>query len=215
MHRILTAAFIAAAAAAPAAAEGWYVRADAGIGLSGSLDSANEVAITPQFGGGRELEDDWVASFGAGRSFGSGLRVEGEFAYRNGDIEPSTRVAPGGEARAASALLNVAYDFNKGAWLEPYVGAGIGAARVEATAFNNAVLPADLVGFDDDDTALAYQLQAGVGVRLTDSLTLDLGYRYFAAPELEFDGRTALGAPRTFEADYEHQAATAGLRWSF
>jgi outer membrane protein OmpA-like peptidoglycan-associated protein len=61
---------------------------------------------------------------------------------------------------------------------------------------------------------LAYQGLAGVGMALSPQLTLDIGYRYFAAPDVDvseaFD-------PADYDADldYTHQAVTVGLRWQF
>lgn len=217
MQKLIPAAALLAVAAtvAPAAAENWYARADIGYAFDGALETPREIGIAPQFGGDGNLDGGWLASAGIGRSFASGVRIEGEFAHRSSDIENSSGVAPGAEASVTSVLANAIFDFNRGGHFQPYLGAGVGVAQVDASSFNNAVIPGDLVGFDDTDTNLAYQILAGVGVGLGGQLTLDLGYRYFAAPDLEFSGRGPLGVTRDFEADYDHHAATAGLRWGF
>ena len=41
-------------------------------------------------------------------------------------------------------------------------------------------------GFSDTAAGVAYQALLGVGFALTDRLTLDVGYKYFTAEELEF-----------------------------
>lgn len=202
-----------AAATSPASAEGWYARADLGYGFSGALETPREIGIAPTFGGDGDFDNGWTASVAGGRAFASGLRIEGELAYRDAEIERSVGVAPGAEANAISLLANAYYDFNRAGQFQPYVGAGVGVAQIDGRTFNNATLAANLVGFDSTDTNIAYQVLAGVGVGLSERVTLDVGYRYFAAPDLEFSGHSPLGVSRTFEADYEHHAATIGLRW--
>ena len=213
MHKFAPVLLAAAAIAGPAAAEGWYARADLGYGFSGALETPREIGIAPTFGGAGDFDGGWAASVASGRAFASGPRVEGELAYRDADVESSVGVAPGAEASAISLLANAFYDFNRSGQFQPYIGAGIGVVQIDGRSFNNATLVTDLVGFDDTDTNVAYQVLAGVGVGLSERVTLDVGYRYFAAPDLEFSGRGPLGVSRDFEADYEHHSATIGLRW--
>ena len=59
---------------------------------------------------------------------------------------------------------------------------------------------------DEDEDGWAYQGLAGIGWRVTAHTTIDLGYRYFEAPEVEFAGG---------DVDYTHQAVTLGLRYAF
>lgn len=215
MQRLISAAALLAAAAfaTPAAAEDLYGRIEVGLGFGGGLETPREINIAPQFGGDGALDGGWSASAAVGSSVAAGIRLEGELAYRTGDIEKSAGIAPGAEASVTSLFANAIYDFTREGQFRPYLGAGIGAARVDAAAFNIAVLPSDLVGFDDTDTKLAYQVLAGVGVGLSDGLTLDLGYRYLAAPDLEFSGRGALGVFRKFAADFDQHTISAGMRW--
>ena len=56
----------------------------------------------------------------------------------------------------------------------------------------------------------------GAAFALTERLDLDVGYRYFAVNNLQFDGFEGSGTTSaTFDADYHHQAVTVGLRWQF
>ena len=218
MHKSFSATLAAAAAfgalAAPARAnEAWYGRADLGWGFAGGAEAPAEVSFTPPFGGGGDLEGGIMGALGAGYRFDSGLNVEAELSYRDNDIEPSIGVRPGAEARALALLANAIYEFNADGRLRPFIGAGVGLAQIEASTYNNFVAPADRVGFDDETTAFAYQLMAGLAVPLGRNLTLDLAFRHFAAPDLKFDGRGSAGVPRSFSLDYEHQALTTGVRF--
>jgi OOP family OmpA-OmpF porin len=197
------AALMAGAGGVANATEGWYGRADAGYSVGGDLevDFADDAI---------DLEEDWMGSVGLGHAMhNSGWRLEGEIAYRDNALDLD---APdGGDVTAWAAMFNAYYDFNKGGRFEPYVGVGVGAARLEA----NAVYNAGNDEFDDEDTVAAYQAMAGVAIGLGERLDLDIGYRYFVAPEAEFDGFQDGVVPTTYGADYTHQAVTVGLRYQF
>jgi OmpA-OmpF porin, OOP family len=197
------AALMAGASGAAHATEGWYGRADVGYSVGGDLevDFADDAI---------DLEEDWMGSVGVGHAMhNSGWRLEGELAYRDNGLDLD---APdGGDVTAWAAMFNAYYDFNKGGRFQPYVGVGVGAARLEA----NAVYNAGNDEFDDEDTVAAYQAMAGVAIGLSERLDLDVGYRYFVAPDAEFDGFQDSVVPTTYGADYTHQAVTVGLRYQF
>lgn len=182
---------------AAAAREGWYGRADVGWSVDGELD----VGVADL-----EFEEDWSGHLGVGHAFASGLRLEGELAHRQNDFEDFS-----GDVRATSLMINAYYDFNRHGRFQPYVGVGIGGANIEA---EGGLGP---ISFDDDDTVLAYQGMVGVGIQMTERLTFDIGYRYFKAEDVGVSGVFDCEGecPFSFEGDYEHQAVTLGLRFSF
>lgn len=200
IRKFVRAAMIAAllsSAASVAHAEGWYSRADVGY----STDGALEVNGTDL-----DLENNWSGHLGAGYAFGNGFRLEGELGYRNNDFEDLD-----GEATSTSLMANLFYDFRRDQRMRPYVGVGVGAAKVEA---EGAVGP---ISFDDDDTVVAYQGLIGVAFDVTDRLDIDVGYRYFVAPDVGVSGIFSGEGeePFSFDGDYEHQAITVGLRYSY
>lgn len=76
-----------------------------------------------------------------------------------GDLDRSTNL------RVLSAMANVLADFGgNGSW-GAYVGGGFGRAFVR--------------GFQDEDSAWAYQLIAGVRTAITSNIDIGLKYRYF------------------------------------
>jgi outer membrane protein OmpA-like peptidoglycan-associated protein len=209
MRKLLSSAALAALATGVAttadATEGWYGRVDAGYTVDGELDVD---LAADSF----DLEEDWMGSLGFGYAMhNSGWRFEGELSYRDNELEVDPPTLNDGEVQAIAAMFNAYYDFNKGGRIEPYVGVGIGAAQLDA----NAVFNGFNDEFDTDDTVAAAQAMVGVAVGLTDRLDLDIGYRYFYAPDAEFDGLQDGVVPTTYEADYTHQAVTVGLRWQF
>jgi outer membrane protein OmpA-like peptidoglycan-associated protein len=189
------------------ATEGWYGRADVGVSfdgeLEGDIDDGNNTDTI-----GADLDDGWLAGAGIGYAFSSGFRVEAELSYRKNqwdvlDLDPPDGDFTG-DTKAYGLLANFFYDFNRGGTIQPFIGVGAGGARVEV----------GVDGFDSAaDTVFAYQGLAGVGFRLSDRATLDVTYRYFAAPEVDIS--EAWGPGYTSEVDYVNQAVTVGLRWQF
>lgn len=197
------------------ATEGWYGKVDAGYGFDGSLEIEDRVPALPAFGGDVGLDADWMEDIGIGYAFGNGLRLEGEVAHRYNALESGPRIQEGGNTQAYTAMINGIFDFNNDGTVQPYFGVGVGLGRVDANAAdgpaNSKVVTAF---FDDSDTSVAYQGLVGLGFKASEQLTFDIGYRYLAIPNLEFNGRNG-AASRSYATNYTHHAATVGLRWQF
>lgn len=194
---VLASVMAGAAAGLAWAADGWYGRIDAGYSVDGAVETDN---------GDFDFDNDWSGHVGLGYAFKNGFRLEGEGAYRQNEFSDID-----GDATATAAMANVYYDFNRDGAVRPYVGAGVGGAKVEVES--------PLVSFDDGDTVVAYQGMAGIEVPLSRRASLDVGYRYFSAPDIAADGRVPNDdggfSPGRFEGDYVHQAVTLGLRLKF
>ncbi|ANP46671.1 OmpA family protein [Candidatus Viadribacter manganicus] len=198
MQAIALAALLASLAGTANATEGWYGRADVGYSVDGALKVDG--------GGDLDFDDDWMVSAGVGYAFQNNFRVEGELSHRQNDFADLD-----GDARALALMANVYYDFNRGGRYEPYVGVGVGGARIST---EGVIGP---ISWDDDATVFAYQAMVGVAIGLTDRLDLDVGYRYFVADGASVNGLFSGegNEPFQFDADYEHQAVTVGLRYQF
>ncbi|MGE0256005.1 MAG: OmpA family protein [Alphaproteobacteria bacterium] len=204
-HSIVAGAALAlalSAGAAQAQDPGLYISGGAGWSLPEDSDFS---------GGGvssADLENGWNGVLGLGYGFASGFRGEVEGGYHRNNVDDINGVSAGGNFRAWSLMGNVYYDFRGllGS-VTPYVGAGLGGARVDA----NSISPVGASSVDDDDTSFAWQLMAGVAVPLAEQLDGTLGYRYFAAPNLDYN--TAAGA--SIDADYRTHSIMVGLRYSF
>ncbi len=190
-------ACILGATGAAHATEGWYGRADVGYSVDGALE------VT---GGDFDFDDDWSGHLGAGYAFQNGFRLEGELSHRRNDFSDFA-----GDAKATALMANLFYDLNRNGSIRPYIGVGVGGARVEA---NGVIGP---VSFNDDDTVAAYQGLVGVAFSVSPQLEVDVGYRYFTAPDAGFSGVFSGEGdePISFDGDYVHQAVTVGLRYQF
>ena len=76
------------------------------------------------------------------------------------------------EIESQSSMINGYYDIDTGSKLTPYVGAGIGYAKIKGKL---SVLGES---YSADDNNFAWQVGAGVGYALNDKVSLDAGYRY-------------------------------------
>ena len=220
-----TAAAAFASAGLPAHAEGWYSRADLQYTFDGRVDHDATGNQNGKLAGDSDASELLGAQGGFGYAYDNGLRLEGVIGYRGGDLDvsptisgtlPGAQVNPDGTATVMDLMINGIYDFNADGTVRPYIGVGVGGTRVRAKATNRTTGVAPNLsaanGFSDTASGLAWQGLAGIGFALSDRLTLDLGYKYFTAEELEFDGKHT-SVP--YDVDYTDHTATIGLRYAF
>jgi len=197
---LVLAVLMAGASGVANATEGWYGRADVGWSFDGESDF-DETGFGQYTIG---MDHDWTQHLGLGYAFQGGFRLEAELGHRfnqlnEDDLFNEALLSGGGDVHAWSAMANAFYDFNRGGALEPYVGVGVGAARLTTNYGGGFV--------DDQDTVVAYQALVGIAASITEQLDLDVGFRYFQADGAELNGFV--------DQDYTHQAITVGLRYQF
>lgn len=135
--------------------------------------------------------DDKVlgGSFAAGVSTkvnGGAVRAELEY-NKNADAKKTHNLY--GELfntkiESQSLMINGYYDIDTGSKLTPYVGAGIGYAKIKGKVLE--------ASYSEDGNNFAWQVGAGVGYALNDKVSLDAGYRYvdygdFTKDELKWE----------------------------
>ena len=137
-----------------------------------------------------------------GTSLQDDIRVEAELGYRKNDLDEIKVDGLGsgdidGDVTTVSLMGNAYYDFSTESSFSPYIGAGLGYANIEG----------DLDDFgDEDDNVFAYQLILGGSFPSSETLSVDLQYRYFATEDPEFDG---------LDSEYSSHNILIGLRNSF
>ncbi len=181
----------------PGAHAQWYASGNAGVSILRDYDFTDTFTAGSITG---EVESDNGAGFSAavGHDWG-GLRVEGEFSYRENDLDSvriDTLTVAGvvftglgtfdfeGDTTSYGFMVNGWYDFDTGSDWVPFVGLGLGVAKVKLDITSVAGVA---VTYDESDTVLAYQVGAGLGYRVTPMMTVNLSYRYFATKDPEFD----------------------------
>ena len=240
-HKLLIAAAATALMAAPSFASaqddaGWYLKGAAGYGIGTDLDFTDGIV------GDAEAEGNVAGNLGVGYDFGNNWRLEVDGTTNFNDFGAISQ-APSSAAkvRTDAFMLNALYDFDDFGKFAPYIGAGLGIVRADASVFAHdfpndvgtvQTLNPTCVGpratsdgfacnFNDDDTALGWQLLAGLGYDITDKLTWDTNYRYMQAGDLDLEGTflnaaTGASSPSTVTVDGigAHQLLT-GFRYRF
>ncbi len=91
-----------------------------------------------------------------------------------------------GDVSNLAFLFNGYFDIKNPSIVTPYLSGGIGVARVDLSKITVTGI-GDYTTKSYDDTVFAYQVGAGVGIALTEKVTLDLKYRYFGTSDPKID----------------------------
>jgi OmpA-OmpF porin, OOP family len=203
MRQYLLAAVAAAAIASPAIARdgSTYVGVEGGAMLVedthfdfSDIDTELNNTVTVDYDTGFDV--DLIA----GHDFGM-VRAEAELAYKRAGVNevvlgsgacstPQNCILDAdGHGRAMSAMANLLLDFGDEAGINGYLGAGLGLATVKINADFEGdfpTIPETEFGFSDDDSAVAWQLIAGLRLPVSDNMDVGLKYRFFNTRELKF-----------------------------
>ena len=114
------------AQSAMSADPGFYVTGSAGLSMPRDSDIDGTGVNTTA-----SLDEGWGAFLGAGYGFANGIRGELEFGHLRNGFDSIGGANATGDAKIWSAMANVLYDFRMGWPVIPYVGAGIGVARLD------------------------------------------------------------------------------------
>jgi opacity protein-like surface antigen len=158
-----------------ATAQNFYAAIRGGPGFTSDTDSG-----PAGFEDETEFKIGFTGSGAVGYVFPFGLRAEGEIGFLYAPVKREGGVDVDGSVKDYLLMANAYYDLKLAALgpFKPYVGVGIGAARVNddhEVFFNSLGVKAEVDGWR---TALAYQARAGVGYDVNQWLDLSLGYRY-------------------------------------
>lgn len=103
------------------------------------------------------------------------VRAEIEYGY-NGKVKLSEHFDNGNyvdsQTKSQAVMLNGYFDFNTGTAFTPYVGAGLGYARLKNTLSN------DEASYSKSKGNFAWQVGAGVSYAVNNNVDIDLAYRF-------------------------------------
>ncbi|QRM56580.1 outer membrane protein [Sinorhizobium sp. BG8] len=215
---------------------GWYLRGDLGYGWT-HMRGANYYQGGP--GGFKtdfddtDLDGGVILGGGVGYQWNDYLRTDVTVDYLfDSDFKGSTSGSCGVAANcvstdrasmsALSLLANAYVDIGTYGGVTPYVGAGIGATRVNWGNLKNTSCDANDPSNCDptithkgrDSWRFTYALMAGASVDLTCNLKADAGYRFRSIDDGDMFGYAMNGGPGKDEGFYVHEARI-GLRYSF
>ena len=199
----------------------------------GSQAQAAGMYITPKFldslqssgslNGGSGLSGQTWNSIGGALAVGANLRemtessiplrFEFEYATRgtlkaewNGSL--GLRAQPKASWQVQTFQLNGYWDIDTGTIFTPYIGAGIGASYIRSSMTSGPQYARHYT--EDSSWGLAWNVGAGAAISLTDSVALDVGYRFagFGESSIKHMGNNVTNYMTANEF-------TAGVRFSF
>jgi len=139
-------------------------------------------------------------------------RVELEYTWRSNKLDEAKfaegSVTGGGELTVQSLLVNFFGVFHGTSRWAPYLGAGLGAAKIKASDLQVAGQPLS----SDSAYVFAYQAGAGIDYALAKNLNLDLGYRFFGTTRPHL---TEVNNGLKFGMDYFSHSVVVGVRVGF
>jgi opacity protein-like surface antigen len=217
---------------------GWYLRGDIGFSnqkvdrLNNALDATTTTSV-------QDLSFNTAGIFGAGvgYQFNHWFRADITGEYRgNSDFSGTDQITyPGGVGTDVYhatksewvALANAYVDLGTWWCITPFVGAGVGAARVSIANFtdqgiaNNGggALPGLALADNVAKWNLAWALHAGVAYKVNPNFTVELAYRYLNMGDgltgdlRTFDGTNNVYNPMTFK-NITSQDLMLGVRWN-
>lgn len=159
-----------------------------------------------------KMEQGYVVIGAVGRSYRNNVRAEVEGAYRYNDVDNHSTSGPAlagskGQTHAASVMANGYYDMPTSANITPYVGGGLGVARV---AYDNYETTADGEILDDAKTVPAFQAMAGINAPINKRLSMNAEYRYFTTAKAKVQSGLQEG-----NTSYNSHNITLGARYAF
>ncbi|MCK9175469.1 MAG: outer membrane beta-barrel protein [Desulforhopalus sp.] len=187
-------------------AEGPYLSVNVGVATPNDSDVTD--STTPYMIMDMESDSGLALGVAVGYSLACNMRFEGEFAYQENDLDKVSFYDIGadltGYTSSYAFLLNSYYDFKNASPFTPFIGGGLGMAKVEINDLNfpGSGIPDE----SDDDNVFAYQFGAGVAYAVNEQVSIDVKYRYFGTSDPEFE---------TTEAEYSSNNVYAGVRIAF
>jgi len=216
---------------------GWYLRGDIGFSnqrvdrLNNALDAGNTTSIQ-----NNSFNTAGIFGLGVGYKVNNWFRADVTGEYRGnsqflGKDSITYRGGFGTDTYHASksewvVLANAYVDLGTWWCMTPFIGAGVGGARVSINNFTDQglaiqggpVLPSLAFGDNTSKWNLAWALHAGVAYKVTPNFTVELAYRYLDMGDgltgdlRSFDGTNNINNPTTFKNITSHDLKL-GLRW--
>ncbi|MGH7341576.1 MAG: outer membrane protein [Candidatus Rokuibacteriota bacterium] len=165
-------AVMALAVPGGAAAENFYAAVRGGVGWTPETRTGIAGSEDPF-----EFKTTWSGGIGLGYMLPFGLRVEGELGYLYVPVKSDRGVDVDGSIKNYLFMANAYYDLKLGAF-KPFVGVGLGAARVNDDHESFSERLGVKFELDEDRTAFAYQARAGIAYEINQWFDVTAGYRY-------------------------------------
>jgi outer membrane protein OmpA-like peptidoglycan-associated protein len=219
---------------------GLYIAGGAGVNWLQDSDLTSEGATRTALGnsgigltGTASFNAGWVGVISLGYGFGNGVRAEVEGNYRSNEMDGISGftgiAAPrsqGGDVQSYGVMANVFYDFDlgPGAFVVPYIGAGIGYGVQNWNSVNvrNSATGSQ-VNIDGDYGNFAYQAIVGAAfpIAAVPGLAITAEGRYYATLSDDVDAtfrpvnNPNISQKGAFEVESGNFSLLLGVRYAF
>lgn len=196
-----------------------YARIDIGGALTGSPGGDGRNGTHQNI----DVQDTGLFGVGIGMKVDDQVRIEGNLSYYS-PFDVDGRDGAGNsittEVESIGGMISILYDIEQvhefigSDTFTPYVGGGVGISMLDTDSMTTSG------GASEPGTEvynLTYAVRAGLGARITDSLTFDFGYKFINLGQFEQDGGVSNGAnskTTKFDDLLVHEFK-AGLRFQF
>src|SRR3954465_7339597 len=216
---------------------GWYLRGDIGFSNQrvGRLNNVLDAGLTTSTQN-NNFNPAGIFGVGVGYKVNNWFRADVTGEYRgNSSFFGTDRITYVGGVGTDTyhatknewvVLANAYVDLGTWWCITPFIGAGVGGARVGINGFtdqgiaNNGAgaLPGLAFGDNVSKWNLAWAVHAGLAYKVTPNFTVELAYRYLDMGDgltgdlRTFDGVNAINNPTTFKSITSHDLKL-GVRW--
>lgn len=194
-----------------------WAQVDTGLYLEGQLGYSfpDDVDISTDGVDGEAELDDAVTFGGAVGYRFPWARLEANVSYRENDVDGvkvgGQDFSGDGHTEALVGLVNLYLEPDFGLPVHPYVGGGVGAAYLKVDTGDSSPLEVD-----DEAGAFAWNLLAGVGYDISESVAVTATYRYLRLEGSDFSADLAgVDVGDVDVDDVSLHEVLLGLRYTF
>lgn len=172
------------------------------------LNSINDVSFShssPDTAGNLKFSKGTSFAGALGVRLTRNLRLEGEYSYTKSDLS-SMNIAgvtgdAGGEFARKAVFANLYYDFDLPWRIQPFVGGGLGYGWHSGEIVDGS---SSLTSASASDSALMWNVGAGIKYRPRDDMAFTAGYRFVDSMDLDFGN---------YKTEYDAHEFRLGLEW--
>jgi opacity protein-like surface antigen len=211
-------------ATAASALENMYVKGEASYGFT-----TNPTTYTQEAGVGANVVSEtkalnpkvqnlWSLGFGLGYKVNEKFRTELDFSYRfkfKTQFEDNDHNLNYGKLTNYTLMANAYYDHRFTEMVSGYLMAGLGLACNQTLQLNNPHY--NDIEYGKTVNKLAWALGAGVSAKVSEKVSVDLGYKFINLGGFKYTGIYSdgtSGSPSRLKNEYT-QTITLGVRYSF
>jgi len=209
-HRIIATAVTAGCIFGATASNGQSFGSGLDLYVSGGLGTAltpdsnltagdGAAAVPVELG----IDNGSFAHVALGARLGNGFRAEVELGASSSDFDGTGDVSGGGSldtegsVDVTTLMFNGIYDVEVADNLGFFVGAGIGAARIDVDLRRGPLAPGFIIA-DGSDTRFGYQVLLGATYDLSDTVEAFGRYSFTGMADRPFDANNTLGGTDTY-----------------